>query len=290
MSPVAVVTDTTHYLPREIVERHGFHEVSLYVNWNGRTDRESDLGDYQEFYDFLRSGGELPSTSQPSVGDFLTVYEPLLEAGDDILSIHISGGISGTVQAAEQARAALLERGIAPERIEVMDSKSVAAGLGMTAIAAANAVRNGADLAGAHAAARELRAALKFWFVVDTLEFLRRGGWIGAAGAWIGSALKIKPILTLDDQIVPVERVRTASRAFERMVDYLQERRDSGADVFFLQHIQAPEVAERLAERGRAIYGRDPEYVSEIGPVLGTHAGPGLMGVSGLPSRLLGPV
>jgi DegV family protein with EDD domain len=290
MSPVAVVTDTTHYLPREIVERHGFHEVSLYVNWNGRTDRESDLGDYQEFYDFLRSGGELPSTSQPSVGDFLTVYEPLLEAGNDILSIHISGGISGTVQAAEQARAALLERGIAPERIEVMNSKSVAAGLGMTAIAAANAVRDGADLAGALAAARDLRAALKFWFAVDTLEFLRRGGRIGAAGAWIGSALKIKPILSLDDQIVPVERVRTASRAFERMVDYLQERRDSGADVFFLQHIQAPEVAERLAERGRAIYGRDPEYISEIGPVLGTHAGPGLIGVSGLPARLLGPV
>ena len=90
MSPVAVVTDTTQYLPREAIERHGLHLVSLYVNWNGRTDREIDLPDYDAYYDFLRSGGELPSTSQPSVGDFLAVYEPLVERGDEILSIHIS--------------------------------------------------------------------------------------------------------------------------------------------------------------------------------------------------------
>ena len=104
MSRVAVVTDTTQYLPREVIERHGIHLVSLYVNWDGRTDRESDLPDYDAYYDFLRSAGELPSTSQPSVGDFLAVYEPLVERGDDILSIHLSGAISGTVSAAEQAR------------------------------------------------------------------------------------------------------------------------------------------------------------------------------------------
>ena len=106
MSRVAVVTDTTHYLPREIVERHGINLVSLYVNWQGRTDRESDLADYDAFYEHLQTvEGDLPSTSQPSVGDFLAVYEPLIEAGADVLSIHLSGGISGTVRAAEQARA-----------------------------------------------------------------------------------------------------------------------------------------------------------------------------------------
>src|SRR4051812_10088050 len=115
--PVAVVTDTTQYLPHEVIERHSIQLVSLYVNWMGRTDRESELPDYHGFYDFLRSGGELPTTSQPSVGDFLAVYEPLIERGDDILSIHLSGGISGTVHAAEQAREALLERGVAPERV-----------------------------------------------------------------------------------------------------------------------------------------------------------------------------
>src|SRR5215217_453757 len=119
MPGVAVVTDTTQYLPREVIARHDISLVSLYVNWNGRTDRESDLPDYDAYYGFLRSTSELPSTSQPSVGDFLEVYEPLLEQGRDILSIHLSGGISGTVGAAEQARMALVERGIAPERITV---------------------------------------------------------------------------------------------------------------------------------------------------------------------------
>jgi DegV family protein with EDD domain len=290
MPGVAVVTDTTQYLPREVIDRHGISLVSLYVNWNGRTDRESDLPDYDAYYDFLRSANELPSTSQPSVGDFLEVYEPLLADGRDVLSIHLSGGISGTVRSAEQAREALVERGVAPERIEVVDSQTGCAGHGLMAIAAANAARDGADLAGTVAAARALREVLKVWFAVETLEFLRRGGRIGAASAWIGSALKIKPILTIENEIQPIERVRTSGRAFERMVDYLQERRDSGADVYFIQHIQAHETAARLAERGREIYGRDPEVVSEIGPVIGTHVGPGLIGVAGLPSRLLGPM
>ena len=144
MSPVAVVTDTTQYLPREVIERHGLHLVSLYVNWDGRTDREIDLADYDAYYDFLRSGGELPSTSQPSVGDFLAVYEPLVERGDDILSIHLSGGISGTVRAAEQARDLLIERGMAPERMVVIDSLTGCAGHGFMAVAAANARRRAA--------------------------------------------------------------------------------------------------------------------------------------------------
>jgi fatty acid kinase fatty acid binding subunit len=290
MAGVAVVTDTTQYLPTEVIERHGIKLVSLYVNWDGRTDRESDLADYDAFYDHVRTAATLPSTSQPSVGDFLAVYEPLLHAGDDVLSIHLSGGISGTVRAAEQARDALAERGVAAERIHILDSDTGCAGHGLMAIAAANAVRGGADLAGAAAAARELRSTLKIIFAVDTLEYLRRGGRIGAAQAWVGSALKIKPILTIDREIVPIERVRTAGRAFQRMVDHLLERRESGADLFFVQHIQAPEVAERLVERGREIYGREPEFVSEIGPVIGAHVGPGLFGVTGLPSSVLGLV
>jgi DegV family protein with EDD domain len=290
MPGVAIVTDTTQYLPIEILDRHGIQLVSLYVNWDGRTDRESDLGDYDGFYDHMRTAATLPSTSQPSVGDFLDVWQPLLEAGDDVLSIHLSGGISGTVHAAEQARDALIERGIAGERIAVLDSDTGCAGHGLMAIAAANAVRGGADLAGAIDAARRLRESMKLLFAVDTLEYLRRGGRIGAAQAWVGSALKIKPILTIEREILPVERVRTAGRAFDRMVDHLQERRDSGADLFFVQHIQARDVAERLAERGREIYGRDPEFVSEIGPVIGAHVGPGLFGVTGLPSSVLGRV
>jgi DegV family protein with EDD domain len=290
MPPVAIVTDTTQYLPAEVIARHGIQLVSLYVNWNGRTDRELDLPDYDAYYDFLRSGGELPSTSQPSIGDFLEVYEPLLEQGRDILSIHLSGGISGTVRVAEQARDALLEKGLDPARLAVVDSRTGCAGHGFMAVAAANAVERGADLAGAQAAAQAQRADWKLLVMVDTLEFLRRGGRIGGARAWIGATLKIKPILTIEGEMQPVERVRTSGRAFARLVAHLEQRREDGCDGFAVQHIQTPAEAERMAERGREIYGRDPEMVSEIGPVIGTHTGPGILGVAGLRTGLVGPV
>jgi DegV family protein with EDD domain len=287
---VAVVSDSTHYVPREIVERHGIHTVSLYVTWDGRTDREVDLPGFGPFYDHLVRAETLPSTSQPSNGDFLEVYEPLLERGDDIVSIHLSGGISGTVRSAEQAREQLVEQGVAPERIEVVDSATGCAGHGLMAIAAANAAAVGADAAAAAARARDLRRALQIIFAVDTLEFLRRGGRIGGAQAWIGSTLKIKPILSIDSEITPVERVRTSGRAFERLVSHLARLRDAGGDVFFVQHIRAPEEAARLAERGAELFGHPAEFVSEIGPVIGAHVGPGLLGATALPSGLLGPV
>ena len=164
MPGVAIVTDTTHYMPREVTERHGLHEVSLYVNWNGRTDRESDLADYDAFYEHLRSGGDLPSTSQPSVGDFLAVYEPLVEEGRDILSIHLSG--ASRARSASPSRRARRWSSAAPKpRIQVVDSRTGCAGHGLMAIAAANAVRDGADLAGAARgrarAARGAPAALR---------------------------------------------------------------------------------------------------------------------------------
>ena len=152
-----MVTDTTQYLPAEVIERHGIHLVSLYVNWDGKTDREIDLPDYDGYYDFLKSAGELPTTSQPSLGDFLAVYEPLIEAGDQVLSIHLSGGISGTVRAAEQARELLIERGMPAEQMIVLDSRTGSAGHGFMSVAAANAVERGADLAGA--AGRRRQAA-----------------------------------------------------------------------------------------------------------------------------------
>ena len=116
---------------------------------------------------------------------------------------------------------------------------------------------------------------------------MRRGGRIGAAQAYLGSALKIKPILTLEAEITPIERVRTSGRAFERMVDYLRSRHDDGADAWVVQHIQAPAEAARLVERGREIFGTDPCFVSEVGPVIGTHVGPGLLGVGGIPSKFV---
>ena len=135
--------------------------------------------------------------------------------------------------------------------------------------------------------AQQARAQLKMWFCLDTLEFLRRGGRVGAARAWLGATLQFKPILTFEEEITPVERVRTTRRAFERMVEYMASRRDDGADGWVVQHIQALDPAQRLVERGREVFGCDPLFVSEIGPVIGTHAGPGLIGVGGVPRQLV---
>ena len=288
MAGVAVVTDTTHYLPREIVEAEDIRLVSLYVNWPGIQEREVDMADFNDFYDRLRGARELPTTSQPSIGDFLTVYEPLLAEGCDIVSIHLAGGISGTVEAARQAAAQAAERGHR-NRIEVIDSETACGGFGLLALGAVRAARAGADLDGVTAATRRVREALKIWFAVDTLEYLQRGGRIGKAQAMVGAALKIKPILSLESEIVPVERVRTAGRAFERLVDYMRSRRDEGADGWVVQHIQARDQAERLIERGQEIFGRDPLFVSEVGPVIGAHVGPGLLGVGGVPRTLVEP-
>jgi DegV family protein with EDD domain len=138
------------------------------------------------------------------------------------------------------------------------------------------------------ARARVARSALKMWFAIDTLEYLRKGGRIAGAQAWLGSALRIKPILTVKSEITPVERVRTSRRAFEKMVDLLRSRQQDGADAWMVQHIQAPREAQELAARGREIFGCDPQVISEIGPVIGTHVGPGLLGAGGIPSSLLG--
>jgi fatty acid kinase fatty acid binding subunit len=254
------------------------------VRWPEGDQRESDIDDYDAYYRRLSASAELPSTSQPSIGDFLAVYEPLLDAGHEIVSVHLAGGMSGTVRSAEQAREQLGERATS---VHVVDSASACGGEGLVALAAAAAARGGGDGAAVAERAREARSALKMWFALDTLEYLRRGGRIAGAQAWLGSALRIKPILTVESEITPVERVRTSKRAFERMVDLLRSRADDGADAYMVQHIQAPEQAQELAARGTEIFGKPPHVISEIGPVIGTHVGPGLLGAGGLPSSYL---
>ncbi|HEX3277648.1 MAG TPA: DegV family protein [Thermoleophilaceae bacterium] len=288
MSEVAVVTDSTSYLPDGVAEQNGLVVVPLYVVFGGeRIVPETDITDYDAFFDELRTAETLPTTSQPSVGDFRAAYEPLLAEGREIVSVHISGGLSGTPDSARQAKEALEREGLGGERIHVIDSTTAAGGLGFMALTAAKAARDGLD--GAQVAARvaEARSQLKMWFAVDTLEFLRRGGRIGAASAWIGSTLKVKPILTVENEMTPIERVRTSGRAFERMADYLKQRRDSGADAWCVQHINAPDQAAALVERCRELFEDEPTIVSEIGPVLAAHTGPGLLGVGGLPQQFV---
>jgi DegV family protein with EDD domain len=283
---VAVATDSTNYMPRALAEREGIHQVSLYVGWQGQPERELEMDGFEDFYERLRRDPELPSTSQPSIGDFLAVWEPLLEGGQDIVSVHLAGGISGTFEAARQAHGLLTERGLG-DRVEVIDGETACGGVGLLVLAAAAAARAGAGKEAVAARVRETRKALQIWFCLDTLDYLRRGGRVGKAQAWLGGTLKIKPILSLEYEITPVERVRTAGRAFERMVQYAQELHDRGAEGWVVQHIQAPEQAQRLIDRCLEIFDSEPVFTSEVGPVIGTYTGPGLIGVGAIPRGLL---
>ncbi len=275
MPNVAVVTDSTTYLPRDLLERWGIAEVSLYVGWGDERPPEHEY-DLSDFYKRLRESDDLPSTSQPSVGDFLARFEPLAEAGRDVVSIHIASGLSGTYESAVEAARVVADKGL-PGRVEVVDGQTGAGGLGCMVLRAAQAAERGASADDVVAEAHRTRESLEMWFCLDTLEYLRRGGRIGAAQALVGTALKIKPILTFGTEIAPVGRVRTRARARERMIAYLHELHDREATDWFVQHAQAPEEAAALVAEGTAIFNKDPLFCTQVGPVLGAHLGSGML-------------
>jgi DegV family protein with EDD domain len=275
-SRVAVVTDSTPYLPPQAIDRWSIGQVSLYVGWEGDLKPEHEYSDLDAFYSRLHDSPQLPTTSQPSVGDFLACYQPLLAAGRDVLSVHIAGGLSGTCESAREAARIASGEGHAG-RVEVLDGQTGAGGLGCMVLVAADMAERGATLEETIDAVRRARESLDIWFCLDTLEYLRRGGRIGAAQAMVGTALKVKPILTFGTEIAPVGRVRTQRRAFERMVAYLHELHDRGATDWFVQHAQAPGDAERLVAEGTAIFATDPLFCTEVGPVLGAHLGRGML-------------
>ena len=273
---VAVVTDSTPYLPRSLVDRWAIRQVSLYVGWNGDLRPEHEYADLGEFYARLRESPVLPSTSQPSVGDFLACFEPLVSAGRDVISIHLAGGLSGTCETAAEAARVVAAKGHRG-RVEVVDGQTGAGGLGCLVVVAARVAEQGAELSAVVDAVRDARRRLEIWFCLDTLEYLRRGGRIGAAQAMLGTALKVKPILTFGTEITPVGRVRTRRRALERMGAYLDELHDRGAKDWIVQHAQCPEDAEHLVTQGAAIFGGGPLFCTQVGPVLGAHLGSGML-------------
>jgi DegV family protein with EDD domain len=280
---VAVVTDSTTYLPPQLIDRWQIHHVSLYVGWDGELRPEHEYVDLEAFYARLHDSPQLPTTSQPSVGDFLACFEPLVSAGRDVASIHLASGLSGTCESAREAARVLADDGH-PGHVEVIDSQTGAGGLGCLVIAAASVAEQGAPLNAVVDAVHRAHEGLDIWFCLDTLEYLRRGGRIGAAQAMLGTTLKVKPILTFGTEITPVGRVRTRRRAFERMVAYLHELHDRGATDWIVQHAQAPGDAERLVTEGTAIFGDGPMFCTQVGPVLGAHLGSGTL-VGGMVRR-----
>lgn len=296
MAEVAVVTDSTAALPAALVERVGLTLVSLYYDVDGsespegghevpgRGLREAEFdGDFGRFFAELDASKTVATTGPPTLQDFVAVFERLLQQHSAVVTLTLGSNFSPTYSQARQA-AAQVDGG----RIVVMDSAGTAGFLGVQALAAARAAAAGASLQDVIEQARQARQEVRQWFVLDTLEYIRRGGRIGTAAAWIGSALDLKPILMIESEMKAVERVRTRRRAIERLVELMRQRRAVGADRWFVQHALAHEDANRLVERLGTLFDAPPEFVSEIGPVLAMHTGPGLLGVGGLPSAALG--
>src|SRR5689334_2523691 len=218
--PVAVVTDSTAYLPDEAVARFGIEVVPLYVVLSGRSGEEGRDVSPADVARTLSVRGQHVSTSRPTPGDFVAAYRRCLDAGAErLVSIHLSAELSGTWDAARLAASQVGEH-----VVTVVDSRSAAMGNGFAVLAAARAAAAGADAAEVADAARRTAAATRTFFVVDTLEHLRRGGRIGPAAALLGSALSVKPVLhVLDGKVVPLEKVRTSARALHRLVQLVVE-------------------------------------------------------------------
>lgn len=288
-SKTAIVLDSTTYLPVSYLEQHGIERVSLYVVLGGNQRREMEITDLRDFYRELREGKESATTSQPSVGDFLDVWLPLLESGREVVSIHLASGISGTHETAVQARQRLIDEGQHGQRIHLVDSGSGAGGTGLCVLAAVAEAERGANPEAVVSRFAEARNSLDIRFAVETLEFLRRGGRIGGAQAMLGTALKIKPILSFREEVVPIDKVRTTSRAHQRLIDFATERAARGPQTWCVQHVDWPDQAAEMVERCRPIFGCEPAFVTEIGPVLGAHSGPGLLGVGAIDTSSLAP-
>ncbi|MEV4545399.1 DegV family protein [Micromonospora echinaurantiaca] len=272
--PVAVVTDSTAYLPPELLAAHRLTVVPLTVVLNGAEGLEGVETFPADATRALGGRRVSVSTSRPAPEQFAQTYRRLLDDGaDGIVSVHISAELSGTVEA---ARLAAAEFG---DRVAVVDSRSCGMGLGFPAAAAAAAADRGADLPAVRDAALATVARTTIWFYVDTLEFLRRGGRIGAAEAFFGTALSVKPIMHMPDgAIVLKDKVRTASRGVARLVDLAVEAAGDAEVDLAVHHLAAPQRAEALLTALRERLGDrlHDAYVSEAGAVVAAHAGPGL--------------
>jgi DegV family protein with EDD domain len=279
---VKVVTDSTADLPESLVRKHHLTVVPLHVHFGEEDYRDGVDIWASEFYHKLETGGVLPHTSQPSPGDFLQVYERLTSDGSEVVSIHLSRVLSGTHQSAELARHLLPK-----PAVTVVDSTSASLGLGLIVLEAARRAEEGAGREEVAEAARRASRRFVLFFVVDTLEYLQKNGRLGRASAFLGSLLNIKPLLTLEDGVVtPVEKVRGKGKALGRMFDLLQERVGRKPTRAAVVHADRPDEALGAVEQLKQQFNLvEPPVVGDIGPVIGSHVGPGTIGVIALPEE-----
>lgn len=274
---IAVVTDSTAYLPPDVQKRLDIPVIPLNVLWGEEVLKDGVDIDPPTFYRRLQTAKVMPTTSQPSAGEFVEFFRRVAEekGTDTIVGAYISSQLSGTIASAEAAKEMLPDL-----RIEIIDSRSASMGLGFQVMAAAEAARAGASLEEVVAAANRVREHMYILFMVDTLEFLHRGGRIGGGKRFLGTALQIKPLLELDGVVEGIEQVRTKKKALARMLELMKARAGTASvHRAAVVHANALEDAHALAEDVKAQLKPEELYVAEVSPVIGTHSGPGTLGI-----------
>ncbi|MEX2159744.1 MAG: DegV family protein [Dehalococcoidia bacterium] len=274
--PVRIVTDSTADLPPDMARDLLITVVPLQVIFGNESFRDGIDLTTEEFFRKLATATELPQTSQPSVGEFRTVYEELAQHTERIVSIHLSARFSGTVETARLAARELVGRC----SIDIIDSGTVSMPMGLAVIAAARAARDGADLDECAAAARSVLRRERLAVALDTLEFLRRGGRIGRAQAFVGGLLRLKPIVTIrNGETFPLARVRTRKKALEALLDTCFEGDPEVQEAVVMQST-TPADADYLVGEVKKRHPNVPVYLGTMGPVIGVHGGPGIIGLA----------
>ena len=275
---IKIVTDSTAYLPQSIVEQNDLRVVPLCVHFGDKTYREGVNLSNDEFYTRLKDAPVLPTTSQPSAGEFFQVFSELVAQGHEILTLTISSRLSGTWNSAMAAKEMMPDA-----KISVIDSLSTSVGLMLMIEAAVNARNAGASREEIVQQVEEIKKKMHLFFVVDTLEYLAKGGRIGNAKAFLGTLLKVKPILFLKDgAIEPLEQVRSKRKAQARMVDLVVECMGGDGKEARIALVDAlvPEESAVLAKEIHERLGCELPCMTQLGPVIGTHTGPGAVGVA----------
>lgn len=277
MSKVAIVTDSSPYIPADIIKANQIHVVPLTVIWGEETFYDGVDITPVEFYKRLETAKVMPSTSQPSVADFEVLFRSLHQQGYEILAVLLSEVLSGTISSATQAKKLLPEA-----KIEIVNSKTLAMALGFQVLAAARAANQGASLEECKRLAEESRDRTGVIFVLDTLEFLHRGGRIGGAKRFMGTLLNVKPVLAIEDGvIVPLDSVRTQKKALDSIIDLVAERTKGKKNIRLATlHANNPVIAQEVLDEACRRIECVEQVFSEVSPVIGTHAGPGAVGLA----------
>jgi DegV family protein with EDD domain len=279
MSKVAIVTDSSAYIPKELVEQYNITVVPLVLIWGEQTYEDGVTIQSDEFYTRLSTAKILPTTSQVSVTHMNQAFKSLLEQGFEVLGIFLSSKLSGTIQSALQGREALTS---GQDKVEIIDSYTTAMAMGFQVLAAARAAQAGAPMNEIKKLLEQARANTGVYFVVDTLEFLHRGGRIGGAARLLGTALNLKPILTINDgKVDSLERIRTKGKAIERMVEIVGTHIEGKSHIRLASlHANASAEARDLLDKASKATNAVESVFTSVSPVVGAHIGPGTVGLA----------